>query len=281
MANCAKCGHRLRLIDYKPECPSCGVNLMYYNMEERLAADADKAEAEHIRMQPRIDRLKAATVGSKYAIARLILIFLPIGMLFLPMAQMSADIPFSPIRTTNISILTLITDVMANINFDIVVKMFSSEIARTAFICYTLGIIFILLAVVICILNLVFVSFSCSLNNKGIKRNITLSSLGIVFTLGTIICYSIMNSEFTSLFGELYTGKLSFGLFFVILGFALLIGINVLYVKKGVEVKYTDVSEFVERIGKGSVLSQEEAAKRAAEELEKVTAAQEAAATTE
>ena len=43
MAYCPKCGYKLKITDYKPECPSCGVNLMYYNMEERLAEDADKA----------------------------------------------------------------------------------------------------------------------------------------------------------------------------------------------------------------------------------------------
>jgi XTP/dITP diphosphohydrolase len=34
------------MIDIKAECPKCGVNLLYYNQQERLALDADKAEAE-------------------------------------------------------------------------------------------------------------------------------------------------------------------------------------------------------------------------------------------
>ncbi|OQA49686.1 MAG: hypothetical protein BWY46_00514 [Firmicutes bacterium ADurb.Bin300] len=265
MANCPKCGYRLRLIDYKPECPKCGVNLMYYNMEERLAADADKAEAEHIRMQPRVDRLKAATIGSKYSIARLLLIFVPLGMLFLPLVQVTAQIPFSPINSS-VSILTLVSDVVGNMNFDVLTKLFSSELLGTAFICYALAIVFVLLAAVICILNLVFVTLSCSLNNKGIKRNIALSSLGVLFMLGSIICYSVMNSKFSSLFADMYSGKVAFGSFLVILGFLLLIGINVLYVKKGVQVKYKDMSEFIERIGRGSVLSEEELAQQQTEQ---------------
>ena len=43
---CPKCGAKLSVFYLKPECPKCGCNIMNYNMEERLEADADKAEAE-------------------------------------------------------------------------------------------------------------------------------------------------------------------------------------------------------------------------------------------
>lgn len=266
MANCPKCAYRLKLTDYKPECPSCGVNLMYYKMEERLAADADKAEAEHIKMQPRVDRLKAATIGSPYAIIRLILIFVPLGMLFLPLVHVSAQIPFSPINT-DVSLLTLVSDVLGNLNFDVLTKMFSSDIVGSAFILYTVSIVFVLLTAVMCVLNLVFVAMSASVNNRGIKRNIVLSSLGIIFMIVGIISFSIMNSKFSSLFTGVYSGKLSFGPFLVILGFLLLIGINALFLIKGIEVKYTDVSEYLERIGKG-VSAEEEVAAEIAEAKE-------------
>ena len=68
MANCPKCGYKLKFTDFKPECPGCGVNLMYYNHQERLAEDADKAEAEHVQMQPKVDRIKFAFIGTKLSI---------------------------------------------------------------------------------------------------------------------------------------------------------------------------------------------------------------------
>ena len=34
MAKCPKCGRKLTLFDWKPNCPECGVNLVYYGMEE-------------------------------------------------------------------------------------------------------------------------------------------------------------------------------------------------------------------------------------------------------
>ena len=44
---CPKCGYKLSMIDIKPECPVCGVNQVYYGMEESLKKEADRAEFEH------------------------------------------------------------------------------------------------------------------------------------------------------------------------------------------------------------------------------------------
>ena len=46
MAKCPKCGRKLTLFDWKPNCPDCGVNLVYYGMEERLLAEADAVFSE-------------------------------------------------------------------------------------------------------------------------------------------------------------------------------------------------------------------------------------------
>ena len=73
--------------------------------KERKRA-ADKAEEEHIKMQPKIDRIKFAFVGTKLSIIRLILLFVPIGMLFLPLVHIKANIPFNSI---NYSLLSLVS----------------------------------------------------------------------------------------------------------------------------------------------------------------------------
>ncbi len=88
MANCPNCGAKLRLTDWKPVCPECGVNLNYYNANERLLVDSEKAEIEHAHFQPRIDRAKAAYAGSKLAVLRIVFTVLPIGALFLPLCVM-------------------------------------------------------------------------------------------------------------------------------------------------------------------------------------------------
>ena len=87
MATCPHCGRKLHLYDWKPECPGCGVNLNYYDANRRLLDEAEKAEREHARFQPRIDRAKAAYAGSKWAILRIPLTLLPAAALFLPLLQ--------------------------------------------------------------------------------------------------------------------------------------------------------------------------------------------------
>ncbi len=43
---CPKCGKKLSLFYIKQDCPECGCDLLYYDMEKKLEKDADKAEKE-------------------------------------------------------------------------------------------------------------------------------------------------------------------------------------------------------------------------------------------
>ena len=67
MANCPKCGKKLGITSIKPECPNCGVNLLYYKIEERLEVDAINAEIEHAKTQKRcrtcIEAVQVRTVA--------------------------------------------------------------------------------------------------------------------------------------------------------------------------------------------------------------------------
>ena len=246
MANCPKCGYKLRMIDIKAECPKCGVNLMYYNHQERLAEDADKAEEEHIRMQPKIDRIKFAFIGTKLSIVRLISLFIPIGMLFLPLAHITVNAPFKSIDT-NISVLNIVMDVIMDMDFGIVFDMIAgSDLTRVAFITYLLSMVFLLVAAVFAILNIPFDAVSCS--PKGFKRNVTFSACGIGFTVLSIISFLVFNSQLSSAFGAMYSGSLSFGAFLVILGFVAIIVINILIKKQNAPVKYKDLTEYIERM---------------------------------
>ena len=82
-ATCPKCGGELRLRDWRETCPHCGVNMTYYNKEELLLQDADRAEIEFALFQPHVDRVVASCIGSPFTIARLCCSVLPI----LPLAK--------------------------------------------------------------------------------------------------------------------------------------------------------------------------------------------------
>lgn len=245
MANCPKCGYKLRLIDVKAECPECGVNLVYFNQQERLAADADKAEEEYIKLQPKIDRVKFAFAGTKLSIVRLILLFVPIGMLFLPLAHISVNLPYNSIDT-DISILNLAMDVITNLDFGLL-----SIIPTAAMVCYLISILCVFVAAVFAVLSIPFVSVSCS--PKGFKRNVTLSSCGIAFILISIISFFVFNAQVASKFGEMYSGSIGTGAFLSIIGFVAIIVVNIIIKKKDVPVKYKDISEYVERIAKRKI----------------------------
>lgn len=242
MANCSKCGYKLRMIDVKAECPQCGVNLIYFNHQERLAEDADKAEEEYIRLQPKIDRVKFAFAGTKLSIVRLILLLVPIGMLFLPLAKIKVQMPFNTIDA-NVSILNLVMDVIAKFEFSIL-----SIAPKASVVCYFISILGVLLSAVFAILNIPFVSVSCS--PKGFKRNVTLSVCGIAATVISIISFFIFNSQLEASFGAMYSGNIGIGAFLVVVAYLAIIGINIIIKKKNVPVKYKDVSEYVERIEK-------------------------------
>ncbi len=240
MANCPKCGYKLRMIDIKAECPKCGVNLIYFNHQERLTEDADKAEEEYIRLQPKIDRVKFAFAGTKLSIVRIILLLVPIGMLFLPLAHIKADLPFSPIDT-DVSILNLAMDVIAKFEFSIL-----NALPTSAVVAFFVAILGVLIAAIFGILNIPFVSVSCS--PKGFKRNIALSCCGISGLLIAIISFLVFNSKAEAMFGEMYSGNIGIGAFLALIGFLAIIVINIIIKKKDVPVKYKDLSEYIERM---------------------------------
>src|SRR5690554_3410909 len=113
---CPNCNGRLRIYHFRPNCPHCGVNLLYYNIENRLLEDADKAEAESARYSKKFARAKAAMIGSPLAIARIVLSVLPIGALFLPLVKGSIDAPFVS-ETLNVSIIR-IYELISGADFD-------------------------------------------------------------------------------------------------------------------------------------------------------------------
>ena len=43
-SKCPKCGGKIKATYMKQTCPHCGVNLLYYKLDEQLEADAARAE---------------------------------------------------------------------------------------------------------------------------------------------------------------------------------------------------------------------------------------------
>ncbi len=234
MAVCPKCGRKLKITDMKPECPGCGVNLLYYKIEERLEVDAINAELEHAKTQKRIDRVKAATVGSPLAIVRLVFLVLVVGTLFLPLASFRMAGPLYD-NSLTINALELYNKVSA-MDFDALFVMLGSPLLGKSIIFLAVSIVTIVLTALSALLGLILSILSSS--KKGFARNLILAIIGIVATTASIVCYNLFIANITPVFPGLVGGGVGFGAYIVIAAFVLVIAINVVIKKKGAEVKY-------------------------------------------
>ena len=92
--HCPKCGGEIPFYDLKPNCRHCGVNIMFYTQEAGLVRDAKRTELEGAAARMVIARIKTAFIGSKEAIARMILTLGAVAVLMLPFGSVVFRTPF-------------------------------------------------------------------------------------------------------------------------------------------------------------------------------------------
>ena len=223
MATCPNCGKKLRLYQWRPDCPSCGVNMVYFKSNERLLAESEKSEIEHARFQPKIDRAKAAFFGSPWAIARVVLTALPLPCLLLPLCT------------------AVKTDHVARVNV-VGIYRFLSE--------YGFGPVFsgafkgdpLLLAVALLMVSvaMVLVCLICtvmSLGRHGKARNLILNLIQTGCGVGAAVCYSRALTR-TAVTG-FTPGAVFWGGYVCIALFAALLVYNLYLARRGLPVKHT------------------------------------------
>ena len=225
MAHCPKCGKKLRLYHWRPECPFCGVNMVYYNSNDRILAETEHAEIEHAHSQPHIDRAKAAFFGSPPAIARIVLSVLPIGALFLRLANV--------IRPEYVSFPNVI-DVyryLSETGFgNVIGKALGGE---------ALAMSVLLLLVSLVLLLVCLICLPMSLGPHGQQRNLILNLLlfgsatasAVVFTLG---------GRNPGVFIPGCSGAFpAIGTYVYLFLLLVILTYNLVLAKKGLKVKYT------------------------------------------
>lgn len=242
MADCPKCGRHLKITDMKPTCPGCGVNLLYYKIEERLEVDAINAELEHAKTQQKVDRAKASWIGSPLTIVRLVFLVLAVGMLFLPLATLHTAGPYFD-KTTTFNAIEVYNQVSA-LDFDGLFVMMKSPLLGASFTMLLVSAVTIAVSAVCALLDLILSFLSCS--PHGFIRNTILCSLGIVSTVASIITYNKAIGGLSTALPGFVSGGVSFGAFLVIFAFVLCLGINIAIKVKGVDVKYKNV--FVDKV---------------------------------
>ncbi len=248
MANCPKCNAHLKLTDWRPECPKCGVNMVYYGMEESLLKDAEKAEAEHAKFQKGLDRFKASSIGGKRQIARLILAIIPIAGLFLPLAKLSiAEGPYMAAKEINVNILTIVMDYFMELfDINLITTGIGSPVIGTAMLTFALSIVFVALSIVMGILN--FARNFCSSKVSSCKKNIVCSVLSILMLVAACITFTVFSKEISTVFPDFVSASVGFGIFVTMVLHLPVIIVNITCINNPIVVKYTELPDYSQPI---------------------------------
>ncbi len=170
MATCPQCGRKLHLYDWRPECPDCKTNLIYFDSNQRLLDESEKAEKEHAAFQPRIDRAKASTIGTNKGRLRLILFFLPLLALLIPVFSVTVNG-----QKSHYNIVGIIS-FMTNSDLGKVFGLISPIV------------IAVILILLLAVLALAFaISQVAAGTKKGLTRNVVYSCVSIIVALASVV----------------------------------------------------------------------------------------------
>lgn len=153
---CPKCGAKLSPFYLKPNCPSCGVNIVQYGFDERLKSDKIRAEKEWERFDNFLNGLKMSSIGSPIAIVRLISFFLPIVALLIPVYKVNG---------AGINLISIIKSIISDS-----ASVFQNKAMLLCFVSFAA----VILTSLVCAVISLF-----SYTKNGYKRNIILSGIQI------------------------------------------------------------------------------------------------------
>ena len=164
MSNCPNCNEKLSPFYFKQNCPHCGANLMYYDFDNRLQQDAEKVAREAEHFAETVEGIKRSTIRSAAAIIRLLSFILPIVALLLPVFRVGGE---------NITLISIIKMVISDSG---------SVLGNTALALCLADFIAVILCALVALVNSLF-----SFTKSGLKRNVIISALGIIFFAGLYI----------------------------------------------------------------------------------------------
>lgn len=84
MSNCPKCNEKLSPFYMKQNCPKCNTNLVYYDLDNRLQADHEKAMKEQEAVDRVLNNIKTSAFGGPLQITRFVIMFSPLLWMCLP-----------------------------------------------------------------------------------------------------------------------------------------------------------------------------------------------------
>ena len=242
MSNCPHCNKRLRILDWRPNCPSCGVNLMFYGFEERFYEDAKRSELSMAGMRVGSKRMKASLAGSLWAKIRLCICFIPLASLLLPWGSLNAQLPFAA-QKWQAGILGLMNVFMGNMDvIPYLQSMWGGEFSSV----FRMGILLLgacVLAAVLGLLVLLLSLFSFLKLKRMSTAVVVTSLLGILVSAGGFALGILLQRASGALANPLFTGTLGYGALLSFAAFGCTAAANLILRKKGVNVEFAEGDE--------------------------------------
>ncbi len=166
MSKCPSCGEKLSPFYLKQNCPKCQTNLVYFDLENRLQADHEKAMAEQEAVDRVLNNIKTSAFGGSLQIIRFILMFAPLGFMCLPVVTNNS---------MGITLISIITDII-NGSFSLEGINLYGIIAMACVVVFSLAVI---------------ISSLFSIGKKALKRNTIFSSINFLVLIGCSVWISL------------------------------------------------------------------------------------------
>ena len=244
MAHCPKCGKHLKIYNVSQFCPKCGVNLRFYEFEKTFYREAKYAELSNAAVHVKIRRLKAAFIGSRLTVMRLVAAVFPLAALLVPAAVISLYLPFFSEKFA-LSGLGLYGAFSSGSLMYLIDMNSSSPGGETYGVFFKALILYaaaVLIAVIILLLTLL-----CFISVKNMQKITAITAgAGLVFS---VVSFFILNNAIsnwdkcTLVSAETLQAKSGFGFLVLALAFAIVFVINLLLWIKGIPVEYDEGME--------------------------------------
>ena len=236
MAKCPKCGYKLKITDISQYCPKCGVNMTFCGFVENFEREAKLAELSQAGISCKIRRLKYALIGTKLSIVRLVVMVLPLAAMLLPAASVSITLPYKS-SAFDIGILGLVS-LFTGDDLNYIMGMGGAAIGGAQFAALKIA-LFSFIGVAAIALIAALTSLLCFISIKNMQKITSVfASLGIV---GCVVSY-VLIGKFVSGCTDcaVLEAKSGFGLFAVMVMFAVVLAVNLILSIKGIKVEYDE-----------------------------------------
>ena len=233
---CPKCHKKIKFYDWSQTCKNCGVNLVYYNLEETLIEDAKETEMSFARARVFAAKIKGALVGGPLQIVRLVMMLGCLGLMMLPFVTVKVE---TALFNENISVNLLnVYNAFSGGKLDALNAMSSSAVVGQLANETYVAMLLVLIAAIIGIAQLLTVILSM-FSPRALSG---VSGFFSVAGIGVCIAYAVMSGNLVGAAESLGFASVSngFGAYATMAAFAVMAAINIVFAVKGFKFKYKD-----------------------------------------